>query len=93
VPGSRADAVGLMSGDIIERVDGQMARRSDEAMRLLMPNDATRGHDVALLVRRDNGNQWITMYAGNVDIAAMLAAPPGPGDKTVTRDAAAPKHQ
>jgi serine protease Do len=89
VPGSRADAVGLLAGDVIERVDDQVVHDPDAVMRLLMPADAARGHDVAMLVRRDSGSLWVTMYAGRVDVADMLAAPPGANDKTVTRDAAA----
>ena len=74
-PGSQAAGMGVKAGDIIERVDGQVAATPEEVMNHLTQGSHADGDLVALLVHGKAGTRWITLYTGRVYVAGLLAAP------------------
>jgi serine protease Do len=74
--GSLAESLGLKPGEVIEKVDGVAATTPDIVVdRLLHPN-AEDDDVVAVLVRGKSSTRWVTLYVGQIDAAALIAAPP-----------------
>jgi serine protease Do len=89
-PGSQADSVGLKAGDVIEQMDSQPAS-SLQAVSARLRYDNPAPHDVvALLVKNDQGRQWLTLYVGTA--AELLAATGITGGTSITQDASAPRN-
>ena len=67
-PGSQANHVGLIPGEIIEQVDQRPARAPQDVMGWLA--HATR--PVALLVRGKAATRWVLLYLGRIDVRDLL---------------------
>lgn len=78
-PQSQAAAMGLGAGDVIERVDDQIAKDPAAVQHHLLRGAADDGDVVALLVHSKTGTHWVTLYVGRVRVADLLAAPSLPG--------------
>jgi serine protease Do len=87
--GSQADAVGIRSGDVIERVDGKPATNPADVMHEFARGASGDGDLVALLVHSKTNTKWVTLYVGRVYVSGLLATPSLPGGFGPVGDAAA----
>ncbi len=71
-PGSQANHVGLIPGEIIDQVDERPARTTQDVMRWLA--HATR--PVALLVRDKAVARWVLLYLGRIDVRDLITPLP-----------------
>jgi serine protease Do len=86
--GSQADAVGIRSGDVIERVDSKPATNPADVMHELARGASGDGDLVALLVHGKTNTKWVTLYVGRVYVSGLLATPALPGGFGPVGDAA-----
>jgi serine protease Do len=88
--GSLAAQLGLVAGDVIERVGPQPATSPAEVQDKFRHLDPAVGDRVALLVREASGPKWVSLYIGRVNVTSLVtAAPLSLGSTTVNNAAAA----
>lgn len=89
-PESQAATMGLKTGDIIEQVNDRPAATPQDVLGQLQRGRAKQGDFVALLVRNKTMTKWVTLYVGQIDIAALIAAPVLPNGQRALGNAVSP---
>jgi S1-C subfamily serine protease len=89
-PGTQAGELGLAVGDVIQRVGDEVASTPDQVEAQLAYGKPDANDVVAVLVRKQSGPQWVTLWVGRLDSRKFVLARPSTEAAPSTHEGTAP---
>jgi serine protease Do len=89
-PGTQAGELGLRVGDVIQQIGDQTSSTPDQVMAQLAYGKPDANDEVAVLVRKQSGPRWLTLWVGRPDSRQFVLAGPSAEAASSTHEAAAP---
>jgi serine protease Do len=89
-PGTQAGDIGLGVGDVIQQIGDEVASSPEQAMNQLAYGRPDAVDTVAILVRKQSGPQWVTLWVGRPDSRQFVFGGPSAGAASTLHDAASP---
>lgn len=86
--GTQAGDLGLGVGDVIQQIGDDICTSSEQAMNRLAYGKPDGDDTVAILVRKQSGPQWVTLWVGRPDSRQFVIGEPPAGPSV--RDASSP---
>jgi serine protease Do len=89
-PGTQAGELGLRVGDVIQQIGDETASTPDQVMAQLAYGKPDANDVVAVLVRKQSGPRWLTLWVGGTDSRQFVVAGPPTEAAPNTHEAVAP---
>jgi serine protease Do len=89
-PGTQAAELGLQVGDVIQQIGDEIASTPDQVMAQLAYGKPDANDIVAVLVRKQSGPQWVTLWVGRPDSRQFVVVAPSAEAARSAREASAP---
>jgi serine protease Do len=90
-PGTQAAGLGLRVGDVIQQIGDEIASTPDQAMAQLAYGKPDAKDVVAVLVRKQSGPQWVTLWVGRPDSREFVLGGPSTEAAPSAHEAASPQ--
>ena len=89
-PGTQAAQLGLQVGDVIQQIGDQIVSTPDQVMAQLAYGKPDANDILAVLVRKQSGPQWITIWVGRPDSRQFVVGAPATEAARSAHEATAP---
>jgi serine protease Do len=89
-PGTQAAQLGLKVGDVIQQIGDEIASTPDQVIVQLAYGKPDANNVAAVLVRKQSGPQWVTVWVGRLDSRKSVFVRPAKEAAPSTREAVAP---
>jgi serine protease Do len=89
-PGTQAAGLGLNVGEVIQQIGNEICTSPDQAAAQLAYGKPDSKDVVAVLVRKQSGPQWMSLWVGRPDSRQFVGAGPPADTAASTHEAAAP---
>ena len=89
-PGTQAAQRGLNVGDVIQQIGDEIASTPEDVMALLSYGKPDANDMAAVLVRKQSGPQWVTLWVGRPDSRQFVVVGPSSEAASSAHEAAAP---
>jgi len=90
-PGTQAAQLGLQVGDVIQQIGDEIAPRPDQVMAQLAYGKPAANDRLAVLVRKQSGPRWVTLWVGRPDSRRFVVVAPSTEAARSTHEATAPQ--
>jgi S1-C subfamily serine protease len=89
-PGTQAEELGLKVGDVIQQIGDEISTTPDQVMAQLAYGKPDANDVAAVLVRKQSGPQWVTLWVGRPDSRQFVVVGPSTEPAGSIHEATAP---